>query len=71
MSNEEFEEMFGNVPFGTMIIIRDWVNKHYVSKDKIRDKIKELEEIDEYEAPNGWESERDYAKEKLKELLEE
>ncbi len=39
MTSEEFEEMFGDVPFGTMIIIRDWVNEHYVSKDKIRDKI--------------------------------
>lgn len=46
-------------------------NNNYISKDKIKNMIKELEDIDEYEAPNGWESERDYAKEKLNKLLGE
>ena len=54
MSNEEFEKMFGNDPlFGTMIIIRDWVNKYYVSKEKIRKLTnyyeKKLEEFEEKE----------------------
>lgn len=40
-------------------------------KNKIREKIKDLKLIDEYDAPNGWESERSYAEELLQELLEE
>lgn len=40
MTIEEFEEIFD---LETMIKIRDWVNEHYVRKDKIKDKIKDLE----------------------------
>lgn len=40
-------------------------------KEKIRNKIKDLDLIDEYYGPNGWESEREYAKDILKELLKE
>lgn len=50
MSNEEFEEMFGNDPlFGTMIIIRDWVNEHYISKDKVLKAIGYEENDEEYD----------------------
>ena len=37
MSNEEFEELFGNVPFENIEKIKEYINKNFVSKDKIRE----------------------------------
>lgn len=68
MSNEEFEKMFEDTPFETMIIIRDWVNKYYVSKAEIKDKIKGLEELRKTLATH---EELDFQIEILEELLNE
>lgn len=70
--NEELKERNK----GLTTALEEWVNgerindiKH-ISKDKIANKIKDIDLIDEYYGPNGWESEREYAKDILKELLE-
>ena len=44
MSNEEFEDLFGNVPFENIRKINEYIDKNFISKQVIRDKIKELEE---------------------------
>lgn len=43
MTSEEFEEVFGNTPFEELEKIKAFINKNYISKDKIIDNIKELE----------------------------
>lgn len=44
MSNEEFEDLFGNTPFENIEKIKKYINENYVSKSKIKDKTEELEE---------------------------
>lgn len=41
MELEEFEELFGNIPINDLKKIKKYINKNFVSKDKIRDKILE------------------------------
>lgn len=43
MTSEEFEEVFGNTPFEELEKIKAFINKNYISKDKITDNIKELQ----------------------------
>lgn len=53
--------------------VEEYIEKYYVKKDKIREKIEELEkDYKEYENSNEWEifDETKYAYELLKELLE-
>ena len=45
MSNEEFEDIFFNVPFENIEKIKRFINENYVSKDelkKIREKTHEI-----------------------------
>ena len=49
MNNEELEEIFENTSFVTMMIIRDWVNKYYISKDEVLKAIGYEENEEEYE----------------------
>lgn len=41
MSNEEFEDLFGNVPFENIRKINEYIDKNFISKQVIRDKIEE------------------------------
>lgn len=41
MTNEEFEEIFGNIPFENIKKIQNYIQKNYISKDIIREKINE------------------------------
>ena len=38
---EEFENIFGNVPFEDIKKIQDYIQKNYIAKNIIRDKINE------------------------------
>lgn len=73
MSNEEFEELFGNVPFENIKKIKEYINKNFVSKDKIKERKKWLEDNildNDYALDND----KDIAEHQvniLKELLEE
>ena len=44
MTEEEFEEIFGDVPFENIQKIKIYISNNYISKDKIKNIIKELEE---------------------------
>lgn len=68
MSNEEFEELFGNTPFENIKKIKEYINKNFVSKDKIREKLKELKQEGSYFSNGYYDS---GAKLILEELLEE
>lgn len=48
MNNEELEEIFENTSFVTMMIIRDWVNKYYISKDEVLKALGYEENDEEY-----------------------
>lgn len=41
MKEEEFEDIFGNVPFENIKKIRKYIEEKYISKDKIRELINE------------------------------
>ena len=41
MTNEEFEEIFGNVPFETIEKIQKYIQENYISRDEVRDLINE------------------------------
>lgn len=41
MSAEDFENIFGNVPFENIKKIQDYIQKNYIAKDIIRNKINE------------------------------
>lgn len=45
MSNEEFEDLFGNVPFKDIKKIKKYINENYVSKDELWKKY--CEEVNE------------------------
>lgn len=42
MSNEEFEDLFGNTPFENIEKIKKYINENYIEKSKIKDKIEEI-----------------------------
>lgn len=42
MNEEEFEELFGNVPFENIKRIQEYINKNFISVKKIKDKIEKL-----------------------------
>ena len=42
MNEEEFEELFGNIPFENIKRIQEYINKNYISVQKVKDKIEEL-----------------------------
>lgn len=48
MSNEEFEDLFGNVPFENIEKIKKYINENYVSKDELRKILKENSEYSVY-----------------------
>lgn len=41
MTEEEFEDIFGNVPFKNIKKIKKYIEEKYISKDKIRNLINE------------------------------
>ena len=41
MTNEEFEEIFGNVPFENIEKIKKYIQEKYVSRDEVRGLINE------------------------------
>lgn len=43
MSNEEFEEIFGNVPIENINKIQKYINKNYIPKSKIQELVYKLE----------------------------
>lgn len=44
MTNEEFEEIFGNVPFKDIAKIQKYIQENYISRNKIEDYLKEEQE---------------------------
>lgn len=44
MTNEEFEEIFGNVPFETIEKIQKYIQKNYISRDEIEKYLKDEQE---------------------------
>ncbi len=42
MNEEEFEELFGNVPFENIKRIQEYINKNFIPIQKIKDKIEKL-----------------------------
>lgn len=47
MSNEEFEEIFGNVPIENINKVQEYINKNYISIQKIKELIYQLEKDEE------------------------
>ena len=45
MNEEEFEELFGNTPFENIKKIRQYIDKNYIPIQKVKDKIKILEKL--------------------------
>lgn len=44
MNEEEFEELFGNVPFENIKRIQEYINKNFIPVQKIKDKIEGIQE---------------------------
>lgn len=44
MTNEEFEEIFGNVPFETIEKIKKYIQENYISRDEIEKYLKDEQE---------------------------
>ena len=44
MTNEEFEEIFGNVPFENIEKIQKYIKENYISKEEIEKYLKEEQE---------------------------
>lgn len=44
MTNEEFEEIFGNVPFETIEKIKKYIREKYISRDEIEKYLKDEQE---------------------------
>ena len=44
MTNEEFEEIFGNVPFETIEKIQKYIREKYISRDEIEKYLKDEQE---------------------------
>lgn len=43
MNIENFEELFGNIPFKNIEKIRQYIDKNYIEVQKVKDKIEELQ----------------------------
>lgn len=41
MTNEEFENIFGNVPFENIEKIKKYIQENYISRDEVRELINE------------------------------
>lgn len=44
MTNEEFEEIFGNVPFKDIAKIQKYIQEKYISRDEIEKYLKDEQE---------------------------
>lgn len=44
MTNEEFEEIFGNVPFKNIAKIQKYIQEKYISRDEIEKYLKDEQE---------------------------
>lgn len=44
MTNEKFEELFGNVPFETIEKIKKYIQEKYISRDEIEKYLKDEQE---------------------------
>ena len=44
MTNEEFEEIFGNVPFENIEKIQKYIKENYISRDEIEKYLKDEQE---------------------------
>lgn len=44
MTNKEFEEIFGNVPFKNIAKIQKYIQENYISRDEIENYLKEEQE---------------------------
>lgn len=45
MTDEKFEDIFGNVPFENIKKIQEYINENYIHKSKIQDKIDDLRKV--------------------------
>lgn len=45
MNEKEFEELFGNTPFENIKKIQHYIDKNYIPKSKLKEKIRKNEEI--------------------------
>ena len=65
MNEEEFEELFGNIPFENIKRIQEYINKKYIPVQKVKDKIEELKNnIDYLKRFKDW-NEKDYTNEDI------
>lgn len=49
MTNEEFEEIFGNVPFKNIAKIQKYIQENYISRDEIEKALEVCEKVYEEE----------------------
>ena len=49
MTNKEFEEIFGNVPFETIEKIQKYIQENYISRDEITKALEVCEKVYEEE----------------------
>ena len=49
MTNEEFEEIFGNVPFENIEKIQKYIQENYISRDEIEKALEVCEKVYEEE----------------------
>lgn len=49
MTNEEFEEIFGNVPFKDIAKIQKYIQENYISRDEITKALEVYEKVYEKE----------------------
>lgn len=49
MTNEEFEEIFGNVPFETIEKIQKYIQENYISREEIEKALEVCEKVYEKE----------------------
>lgn len=49
MTNEEFEEIFGNVPFENIEKIKKYIQENYISRDEIEKALEVCEKVYEKE----------------------
>ena len=74
MNEEEFEELFGNVPFENIKRIQEYINKNFIPVQKIKDKIEYLDNQQKQWSEDRELKESDskiiFAKDILQELLE-
>lgn len=68
MELEEFEELCGNVPINDLKKIKEYINKNFVSKDKIRERIEQLRMSG---GSNGRDNTENLVRELVSEILQE